>query len=193
MRASGSRTEKLLITGMILLVMCWAGPLVYAGDANLQDIRLTKGADFLVVDFSVANCFTPDMNRAVQNGIETTFTFFVKLFEVRKFWWNRKVVDLKISHTIQYDSLKKTFTVIRSENNGKPVVVKDLEKAQALMSRIEGLRIIETSMLQEGRHYQTRMMAELDKIKLPFYLHYVFFFLSLWDFRTNWYTLDFTA
>jgi len=35
------------------------------------------------------------------------------------------------------------------------------------------------------------MMAELDKIRLPLYLHYVFFFLSLWDFETDWYAVDF--
>jgi hypothetical protein len=26
---------------------------------------------------------------------------------------------------------------------------------------------------------------------LPFYLHYVLFFLSFWDFETDWYTVDF--
>lgn len=35
-------------------------------------------------------------------------------------------------------------------------------------------------------------MAELNKIRLPFHLHYVFFFLSLWDFETDWHTIKFT-
>ena len=35
------------------------------------------------------------------------------------------------------------------------------------------------------------MMAELNKIQLPLYLHYVFFFLSLWDFETDWHSVDF--
>jgi hypothetical protein len=35
------------------------------------------------------------------------------------------------------------------------------------------------------------MMAQLDKIRLPFYLHYVLFFVSLWDFETDWYAVDF--
>jgi len=33
--------------------------------------------------------------------------------------------------------------------------------------------------------------AELNKLTLPFHLHYVLFFVSLWDFETDWYTIDF--
>ena len=42
------------------------------------------------------------------------------------------------------------------------------------MSEIVGLKITNIKNLQKDKHYQVRMMAELDKIKLPFYLHYVF-------------------
>jgi len=34
-------------------------------------------------------------------------------------------------------------------------------------------------------------MAELDKLELPLYLHYIFFFLYLWDFKTDWHAVDF--
>ena len=33
--------------------------------------------------------------------------------------------------------------------------------------------------------------AELEKVRLPLYLHYVLFFVSLWDFETDWFTIDF--
>jgi hypothetical protein len=59
------------------------------------------------------------------------------------------------------------------------------------MAEVVGLRVTEIQNLHEGLHYQIHMMAELDKIRLPFYLHNVFFFLSLWDFQTDWYTIDF--
>jgi len=36
-----------------------------------------------------------------------------------------------------------------------------------------------------------RVKAELEKVRLPLYLHYVLFFVSLWDFETDWYTVDF--
>ncbi|NQT10914.1 MAG: DUF4390 domain-containing protein, partial [Desulfobacteraceae bacterium] len=39
--------------------------------------------------------------------------------------------------------------------------------------------------------YQIRAKAELGKLTLPFYLHYILFFVSLWDVETDWYTIDF--
>lgn len=163
-----------------------------AEKARLTDIVVTNDQDYLLLYFSVTNCFTEDMKKAIDNGVNTTFTFFVKLEEVRNLWWDRNIADLKISHEIKYDSLKKVYTVKLPSKEGKDVVsVKDFEEAKRLMSEIIGLRVTELKNLDRGNRYQISMMAELDKIRLPFYFHYVFFFLSLWDFETDWYTVDF--
>jgi hypothetical protein len=59
------------------------------------------------------------------------------------------------------------------------------------MSEVAALKVTEIQQLQRGGRYQIQMMAELNKIQLPLHLHYVFFFLSLWDFKTDWHSLDF--
>ena len=59
------------------------------------------------------------------------------------------------------------------------------------MAEIDSLRIIPLSGLEKGRQYQLSAKAELNKLTLPLYLHYVLFIVSLWDFETDWYTIDF--
>ena len=59
------------------------------------------------------------------------------------------------------------------------------------MSELRGLKVARLDDFNRGENYQVRMMAELDTITLPLKLHYVLFFLSLWDFETDWYSLDF--
>ena len=59
------------------------------------------------------------------------------------------------------------------------------------MADVVALKVIRLDKLKKGAHYQIRMKAELDKIELPFYLNYVLFFLSLWDFETDWYSVEF--
>ncbi|MEJ2589657.1 MAG: DUF4390 domain-containing protein [Deltaproteobacteria bacterium] len=163
-----------------------------AEEARLTDIVVTNDQDYLLLYFSVTDCFTEDMKKAIENGVNTTFTFFVKLEAVRNWWWDRNIADLKIHHEIKYDNLKKVYTVKLSPREDKEEVsVKDFEEAKRLMSEIIGLKVTELKNLKRGERYQISMMAELDKIKLPFYFHYVFFFLSLWDFETDWYTVDF--
>jgi hypothetical protein len=164
---------------------------VQAGEAALEDIVVTNTRDHLLVYFNVAKCITPEMKKAIENGINTTFTFFIRLHEVRNFIWDKEISDLKVSHDIQYDGLKKVYLVRLSELDNKVITLKDFDEAKKIMSEIVGLKVCRLDGLQKGNRYQLSMMAELDKIRLPFYLHYVLFFLSLWDFETDWYTVEF--
>lgn len=178
---------------LLLITILWtasAGPAV-AEDAYLSDFVVTNTRDHLLVYFKVNNCFTQEMNNAIESGIETTFTFFVQLHEKRDLIWDKKIADLEVNHSIKYDSLKKTFTVRFSEDNNREVTARDFEEARKLMAEIVALKVIPMHQLKKGKRYQLQMMAQLDKIRLPYYLHYVFFFLSLWDFETDWYAVDF--
>ena len=173
-----------------LLIMQLAVPAL-AEDAYLSDIVVTNTRDHLLVYFSVNNCFTLEMNRAIESGLNTTFTFFITLHEKRNFWWDRQIADLEINHSIKYDSLKRVYEVTLSEEDNKVVTVRSFEEAKKLMAEVVAFKVTPLSNLQKGGRYRLKMMAELDRIELPFYLHYVLFFLSLWDFETDWYSVDF--
>jgi len=175
---------------LILIASFFLGP-AEAADASLTDIVITNVEDHLLVYVTVTDCFTEEMKKAIDNGINTTFTVFVKLYEVKRLWFDKKIAHLQVNHEIQYDSLKKVYRVRLSENENKVISVDDFNEARKLMTEIVGLRVAELGSLREGYRYEVRMMAELDKIRLPLHLHYVFFFLSLWDFETDWYTVDF--
>jgi len=60
------------------------------------------------------------------------------------------------------------------------------------MCEVDNIRLVTLNKLEKGLRYQIRAKAELSDITLPFYLHYLLFFVSLWKFETEWYTIDFT-
>lgn len=181
---------RTIITIVLLSVLVLSSS-ARAEKASLKDIMVTNTIEHLLVYFSVTDCFTEDMKKAIDNGFKTTFTFFIKLNRVRGLWLDNEVADLKVKHDIQYDNLKRVYHVRLSEKDNKVISVEDFDEAKALMSEIVALKVCELNRLRKGSHYKVSMMAELDKIRLPFHLHYVFFFLSLWDFETEWYTMDF--
>lgn len=162
-----------------------------AQQAYLSDIWITNTQDHLLVYFSVNECFTVDMNRAIESGIEATFTFYIRLYGKRDYWWDMKVADKEISHSIKYDNLKKIYEVRLSEQDNQVITVKDFDEAKRLMAEVFAVKVIALRNLKRGGNYQLKLMAQLDKIRLPLYLHYVFFFLSLWDFETDWFSVDF--
>lgn len=182
---------KKALTGLLIILLLHVATAAPAQEAHLSDIVVTNTRDHLLVYFTVDGCFTPDMNAAIDSGIETTFTFFVRLYEKRNFLWDKKLADIVLRHTVKYDNLKGTYEINLSEENDKTVTVNNFEQAKKLMAEVVALEVVPMNRMKRGLRYQVQMMAQLDKIKLPFYLHHVLFFLSLWDFETDWYAVDF--
>jgi len=163
-----------------------------AKEAILRDIVVTKDDSHLLLYFSVADPFTKDMKEAIGNGVNITFNFFIRVHEVRKRWWDKKIADIKVTHDVRYDSLKEIYMVSLHEKDDKEILVRSIDEVEGLMSKIEKLKLTELQALQRGDSYQVRMMAKLDKTRLPNNLHNVLFFLSPWEFKTDWHAVDFT-
>jgi hypothetical protein len=165
--------------------------LAFSQEAELTDIIVTNTRDDLLVYLNVEGAFREKMQKAILSGVPTTFSFFITLFKARDLWFDKKIADIKVTHTVKYNILKKEFIVKRSWENGEPLVTQSFEEVKKLMTEINSLKIAPLNALEKGLNYQIRAKAELSKLTLPFYLHHVFIFLSLWDFETDLYTIDF--
>jgi hypothetical protein len=112
------------------------------------------------------------------------------LYEVRDFWLDKKIVNIKIDHMMKYNILKKKFTVKRSWDIEKVLVTESFDEAQNLMTEISSLKIIPFSWLADENRYQIGIKAELSKADLPLDLRSALFFSPSWGFETDWYVLD---
>jgi hypothetical protein len=166
-------------------------PPAFAQEARLTNIIVTNTRDDLLVYMTVEGAFTEQMKEAILSGVPATFSFLIQIYQARNFWFDKEIADLETTHTIKYDTLKKEFEIRRSWQNDKPLTTKSFVEARKLMTEIDSLKIVSLSKLEKGTQYQLRTKAELSKLTLPYYLHYVLFFVSLWDFETDWYTIDF--
>jgi Domain of unknown function (DUF4390) len=179
------------IAAWVLCLVIFVSQTAFAQDARLTNVIVTNTRDDLLLYLSVDGAFTEKIKEAVLSGVPVSFSFFADLQEVRTLWFDAGIADVDVTHTIKYDNLKKEFTITRSWESGPPPVVQSFEEAQRLMTEIDSLKVVPLGRLEKGTRYQIRAKAELSKLTLPFYLHYVLFFVSLWDFETEWYTIDF--
>lgn len=183
-----TKSVFLLIVGL-LLIASQAG---YAQDATLTNITVSNTQDDLLLFLNLEGAFREEMKQAILSGAPSTFSFFAKLNRVRSLWFDKDIADLEVTHTIVYDNLKKEFMVTRSWKDNNPEVTKSFDEAKRWMTEIDSLKIIPLNRLERDEQYQLRVKAEVSKKTLPLYLHYILFFVSLWDFETDWYTIDFT-
>jgi len=187
------RTSALVVLSLLSIPTLAAAAVFHRGaEATLSDIIVTNTREDLLVFFKIEGCFTREMDEAILNGIPTTFTIFVQLSRARLFWTDESLSAREIEHSIKHDSLKNEFQVRRTEDGSKALVFKDFAAAKKAMAEVRGLKVAPLQRLVKGNKYQLRVKAELQKVRLPLNLHYVLFFLSLWDFETDWYTVDFT-
>ncbi len=182
------RKGLLIFIGLLL----FSQQILFAQDAALTNIVVTNNRDDLLLYLNATGAFSDKTKKAILSGVPTTFTFYITLNKERNYWFNKNIVDLKVTHVIKYDNLKKEFRVDRSWDSSGPVYTSSFEEAQQLMIKIDSLRIVSLKKLEKGQHYQIRAKAELSKFTLPLHLHKILFFLSFWDVETDWYAIDFT-
>lgn len=187
-----TRTILNKIAILILAAVLTLHPASPASAARFEELRISNLGNDLVVYLKVKDAFNKDMREAVMSGVETTFFFLIALNKVRNFFPDKTVANVTLIHSVKYHSLRDEFTVRRSWEDNEPVVVKTFKEAQERMSEIDNIDLIPLNMLKKGERYQLQAKAEMGKVTLPFYLHYVLFFVSLWDFETDWHTIDFT-
>jgi len=188
-------SKRYLIPLALFLLAALVLPLnTFASEENaiLSNIKLANTRDDLLTYFQVKNAFTEKISHAVQNGIPTTFSFYVSLYKITDSLFDKEIADVQIKSTVKYNSLKEEFSVYRPWKDEKPAVTKSFEEARAWMTHVDNLRVIPLKDLVKGDKYQIRIKAELDKVTLPLSLHYVLFFVSFWDFETDWYLINFT-
>jgi hypothetical protein len=173
---------------IVLFLLPQAG---YAQDAVLTNIIVTNTRDDLLVYLTVKNAFPPNIQETINSGVPATFTFYINLYKVRNFWPDKEIAEITINNTIKFDSLRKEYIVTRPWESDRPVTTTSFEEAKKLMTEIDSLPVVPLGRLERNMQYQIRAKAKLSKLTLPFYLHYVLFFVSLWDFETDWYTIDF--
>ena len=181
-------SKQVIIVVFILLFSC---NLAQATKASLQDIVLDSMNENLTLSFKLEDAFSEEMKEVILNGTSITFTFFVVLREIKDFWLDRKIVDIKIDHLLKYNVLKKEFVIKRSWEIDEVSISKSFIEAQHLMDAISNLKILPFNWLGNGNHYQIAIKAELSKGNLPVDLRSVIFFSPPWGFETDWYILDF--
>jgi hypothetical protein len=161
-----------------------------AEDARLANVRVYHSKD-LKISFVVKGAFKEDILEAINSGIPTSFTFLVRLHRAKTLWFDEPIGTWKFKHTVKYDALKEEYEVTLDESKGT-VKTKDLKEMKRLMVTGDEVTIKPSPHLDERKVYKLSIKAELDTINLPFFLDYILFFVKLWDFETDWYTVTFS-
>ena len=177
--------KKWIIGGVVFLLILIHPLSAFCQKAAIKDVNVKGMNGIWKVSFNVEGCFTEKMEEAIQSGIRTTFTFYIDLCQRRSWWKDRKIASVEFRRTVQYHPIQKVYQVKLGENHSS-LAVSSLEETKKLMSEVKEFEIRSSSPLEPRIPAYFRIKAELDPVRLPLHLEYLFFFVSLWDFETGW-------
>ncbi len=178
---------------LFLHLLAVGGPEVFARNkADILNTKIVAVEPNLKVSFTVHNCFTPEMEEAIWSGVVTTFRFLTVLERPGFPMVHEKIANVSFEHSIRYDRMRKEFSVYLQEQTQRLHTTYDINEAKQWMSEVKDLPLIPLWRLQKGETYQLGVKAELSKMQLPPFLRYIFFWVALWDFETEWYHEPFT-
>jgi hypothetical protein len=179
---------------LLLTLIIWVGLTSprygLAAEATIKDFFVNNSDTHILLYLTVINCFTEEMETGIENGIPATFTYTIELYQKRNNWPDKKIISHVLHRTLAYDNLKEEYAIVSSANN-TTITTPSLNQAKGLMTEISGFPVVGISRLQRNTTYKLRVKVKLAKKTLPLYFHYLIPFSSLWDFDTNWHTIEF--
>ncbi|MGM0418748.1 MAG: DUF4390 domain-containing protein [Thermodesulfobacteriota bacterium] len=158
-------------------------------DAEIANMMVSKSADEYYLSFSVKNAFSEDIDKLISSGIPVTFSFDIVIVKKRFFFPDKTIYENELKHKLKYSSLTKTYFIKKPYISEDPYIINSEDRAKSEMSSITDFSFDSFSP-EQGSEYEIRARARLQEITLPFYLHRIFFFLSAWDFKTDWHKLS---
>ena len=150
-------------------------------------MKVAAKGKFITINAKLTEGFDEKILEAIQNGMSMTFTFNIELLrdDLLK---DNLIRAKKVSHTVQYDSLKKVYRFTqKGKNVNRKIITRKQTQVQELMSTLKDIPIAPVYRLNPEEKYYVRVKAKLDSSDSDSNLtKSLFFFVPFNDFATSW-------
>lgn len=185
------RIQLAFLCGFLLLLQPCGPFAATAAAPEIKDIIVTTSDVDLLLFATVNNGFTREMLDGVKNGEPVVFTYQLELVKTGSHWLDTSLVESSVTHTLTFDPGQQEYRIAFSEQKGKVTATKDVEQAKQLMAELNGVKVIELAELIPDAPYAIHFKVTLKRGSLPLGMQRVLPFSSLWNFETDWRTIEF--
>lgn len=178
------RSVRFLLLLIILAALLPAASHSVEADGAVVDaLSFRSSSDALLIDFTVKNLATPKLVETLDSGLPIRFVYHVKFVRRAGALTSGVVNDIKFERVVEKDNLKNRYRIIE---NGDTTELSDFAAAMEALGAVRGVEVALLSDLIEEKRYQVEVQVKLEEFRLPFHLHRILPFLSMWDITTPW-------
>jgi hypothetical protein len=123
---------------------------------------------------------------ALDNGVSLTIELNLEVIRARGLWIDALEASLTVTYELEYHPLSQRY-IVRNLNSGDEDSFATLYSALNNLGRIQGLPVIDDSLLQNDSRYRIRLRALLSTRQYPAALRILFFWRSQWQLESKWF------
>ncbi len=144
-----------LLAGMVVLLLVAGG--LRAAEV-LRVTTLTREGR-LLVSFELAGAFNGEMRDTIRSGLQTTFSYDVRLRQEAAFWPDNTVASATLEATVRYDNLTEQFNVARSLDGRveETTILANESEVRDMLTRFERVPLFSTAALEPNGAYHVQV------------------------------------
>jgi hypothetical protein len=123
---------------------------------------------------------------AMDSGVALRIELNLEVIRVRRFIPDSTEAELTWQYELEYRPLSQRY-IVRNMNSGVQESYATLYSALNNLGRIQGLPVIDDSVLSADSRYRVRLRAALSTRQYPAPLRIIFFWRNEWQLKSEWY------
>lgn len=160
------------------------------GDAFVDEVGVKSKDGLLHVDFTVKNIAQRQFVEALDSGLPVRIVYNVRFVRKAGALTTAVLKDITFERVVEKDNLKNNYAIRENQDTRE---VPELASAVDILSKVSPMPVAPFSDMIPGKRYQVEIQVKLEEFRLPFQLHRILPFLSLWDVTTPVKTVRFTS
>lgn len=177
---------------LLLGSMLASAPFVLAQESNNEqgyfNVRSASTSfvnGVLELDARLQLVLSADALAALSSGVPLTIELNLEVIRVRRFMMDASEAELNLQYELEYRPLSQRY-IVRNLNSGDQDSFATLFSALNNLGRIQGLPIIDDSLLDPSAEYRIRLQALLSTRRYPAALRILFFWRGQWQIKSDW-------
>ena len=165
----GSVRQLFLLIITVLAGLSWHGARADTAYASVQRIEPLIHQGQLSMDLDIDMSLSRAMKEALERGVPLTFMLEVQVEQPRWWWFDKVVVDARLTRRITFNTLTRQWRVSIGDLG---LVVGSYEEALDLVRRVRGWEIAPIDRFALNKDYvgQVRIMLDTTQLSRPLQL-----------------------
>jgi len=172
----------LVLTGIVLA----QEPVERAGYFEVRSASTQLIGGVHMLDARLQLVLSSEALNALNSGVPLTIELQMQVIRTRRFYLDSVDAELAVRFELEYRPLSQRY-IVRNLNSGDQDSFSTLYSALNNLGRIQGLPVIDESLLIPDREYRVRLRALLATEQYSAPLRLLFFWRDEWQLKSDWY------